>query len=247
MQRRPHGAAGMSSTEAPGTGAAGVRWPIQMQSATGRWPTGCTRSPSRSVCWRRCAGRTGSARSSSPAAPTSSRPSTSRPFDEQPIVDAVARGPPIDLPGTARRRLARVGWPASIELTARMLAARGTESFLVYNRELYGTPNTPLRYDPITPYELAERVARGPDRARPRRPVVRDAPRPLGARRWPTSSPPGWIAHFGPEDAPASRDRRRALCERPGHGDPHQGAVGGPACRPGPGATAQTTRPSSTC
>jgi uncharacterized protein (TIGR02421 family) len=90
----------------------------------------------------------------------------------------------------------------SIELTARMLAARGTESFLAYNRDLYGTPHTPLRYDLTTPYELAERVHEvlsGLDRIG----LSFDVRRDHSAQEVADILSSGVIAHFGPDDAPA--------------------------------------------
>ena len=46
----------------------------------------------------------------------------------------------------------------AIESTARMLAAVGTAEVFDHSGALYGTPTRPLRYDPTTPLELAERV-----------------------------------------------------------------------------------------
>lgn len=46
----------------------------------------------------------------------------------------------------------------AIEHTALMLAARGTPSFLTHSAALYGLPTAPLRYDPVTPLDLAHRV-----------------------------------------------------------------------------------------
>jgi uncharacterized protein (TIGR02421 family) len=123
------------------------------------------------------------------------------PYDEQPIVDAV-------------REIRRSIYPGelvddwlesvanSLEQTARMLAARGTQSFLEYNRALYGTPHTPLRYDPTTPYELAQRVHEvlvGLDRVG----LSLDVPRNHSAQEVADILSAGVIAHFGPDDAPA--------------------------------------------
>src|SRR4029450_1448051 len=80
----------------------------------------------------------------------------SPPFDEQPIVEAVADLRRSIYPGALIDDWLEATATA-IELTARMLAARGTLAFLDYGRALYGEPHTPLRYDPATPYELAER------------------------------------------------------------------------------------------
>jgi uncharacterized protein (TIGR02421 family) len=90
----------------------------------------------------------------------------------------------------------------ALEHTARMLAARGTASFLDHGRELYGTPKTPLRYDPTTPYELAQRVHEvlaGLDRIG----VARDVPHDVSARDVAGIVRAGVIAHFGADDAPA--------------------------------------------
>jgi uncharacterized protein (TIGR02421 family) len=80
-----------------------------------------------------------------------------RAVDPAPVLDAVA----------AARRLLRPGpvvdtWldreAASIEATALMLSTVGTSAFHAYSRQLYGVPTQPLRVDPTTPLELAERV-----------------------------------------------------------------------------------------
>jgi uncharacterized protein (TIGR02421 family) len=79
------------------------------------------------------------------------------PFDAGPIVEAVGEVRRSIYPGAlVDDWLERVA--GSLEATARMLAARGTVSFLTYGRSLYGTPDTPLRYDPATPLQLAQRV-----------------------------------------------------------------------------------------
>jgi len=46
----------------------------------------------------------------------------------------------------------------SIESTALMLKARQTPEFFEHSRALYGVPDQPLRFDPATPLELAQRV-----------------------------------------------------------------------------------------
>lgn len=46
----------------------------------------------------------------------------------------------------------------AIESTALMLSSVGTPAFHAYSRQLYGVPDQPLRYDPATPLELAQRV-----------------------------------------------------------------------------------------
>ncbi len=67
----------------------------------------------------------------------------------------------------AARRLLRPGnvvddWldreATSIESTALMLSTVGTPAFHAYSRRLYGVPHQPLRYDPATPLELAQKV-----------------------------------------------------------------------------------------
>src|SRR5262245_21345380 len=89
----------------------------------------------------------------------------------------------------------------AIELTARMLAARGTPAFLDYGRGLYSEPHPPLRYDPATPYELAERVHEvlaGLERVGLRN----DVPRDHTAQDVAAIVSAGVTGHFGPEDAP---------------------------------------------
>lgn len=46
----------------------------------------------------------------------------------------------------------------AIELGARMLAGVGTPTFFEYGRHLYGEPNVPLRYLPVTPVAIAQSV-----------------------------------------------------------------------------------------
>ncbi len=67
----------------------------------------------------------------------------------------------------AARRLLRPGhviddWldrqASAIESTAFMLSAVGTSAFHAHSRSLYGVPKQPLRFDPATPLELAERI-----------------------------------------------------------------------------------------
>ena len=85
------------------------------------------------------------------------------PSPEYPIVDPT---PVLDGVAAARRHL-RPGsvvddWleneARSVESTALMLSSVGTRAFHAYSRQLYGVPTQPLRYDPTTPLELAERV-----------------------------------------------------------------------------------------
>jgi len=82
---------------------------------------------------------------------------TYQPIDPGPVLDGVAEA----------RRVLRFGpaideWllreATSIEATALMLSALGTPAFHAYSRQLYGVPSQPLRYDPATPLELAEKV-----------------------------------------------------------------------------------------
>jgi uncharacterized protein (TIGR02421 family) len=123
------------------------------------------------------------------------------PFDEGPIVDAVHEVRRSIYPGAIVD-----DWLESVantvENTAQMLATRGTESFLTYSQILYGTPHTPLRYDPITPFELAQRVHEvlgGLDRAG----LCPDVDRNHSAEEIADILSAGVLAHFGPEDAPA--------------------------------------------
>ena len=67
----------------------------------------------------------------------------------------------------AVRRLLRPGdvvddWldreATAIESTALMLSTLGTPAFHAYSRKLYGVPTQPLRFDPATPLELAQKV-----------------------------------------------------------------------------------------
>ena len=46
----------------------------------------------------------------------------------------------------------------AIEHTVLMLASRETPAFFEHSRALYGMPDQPLRFDPATPLELAQRV-----------------------------------------------------------------------------------------
>ena len=80
-----------------------------------------------------------------------------QPIDPGPVLDGVA----------AARRLLRGGalpdvWledqARAVESTALMLSSIGTPAFHAYSRQLYGVPTQPLRFDPTTPLELAERV-----------------------------------------------------------------------------------------
>ena len=122
------------------------------------------------------------------------------PFDEQPIVDALADLRRSIFPGDLVDDWLE-STATALELTARMLAARGTPAFLDYSRALYSEPHTPLRYDPATPYELAERVHEvlaGLERVGLRSDVARDHT----AQDVADIVAAGVTGHFGPEDAP---------------------------------------------
>jgi uncharacterized protein (TIGR02421 family) len=82
---------------------------------------------------------------------------TYSPIDPTSVLDGVA----------AARRLLRPGnivddWldreATAIESTALMLSSVGTPAFHAYSRKLYSVPTQPLRFDPATPLQLAERV-----------------------------------------------------------------------------------------
>ncbi|HZM40056.1 MAG TPA: flavohemoglobin expression-modulating QEGLA motif protein [Acidimicrobiales bacterium] len=122
------------------------------------------------------------------------------PFDERPIVDALADLRRSIFPGDLVDDWLE-STATALELTARMLAARGTPAFLDYSRALYSEPHTPLRYDPATPYELAERVHEvlaGLERVGLRNDVARDHT----AQDVADIVAAGVTGHFGPEDAP---------------------------------------------
>jgi uncharacterized protein (TIGR02421 family) len=78
-------------------------------------------------------------------------------FDQARVSDGVAQVRRLLVPGAVADdwllREAR-----AVQATASMLAAAGTPAFHEYSRELYGVPKRPLRFDPITPLELAEQV-----------------------------------------------------------------------------------------
>ncbi len=82
---------------------------------------------------------------------------TYTPVDPTTVLDGVS----------ATRRLLRPGsvvddWldreATAIESTALMLASVGTPAFHAHSRKLYGVPTQPLRFDPATPLELAEKI-----------------------------------------------------------------------------------------
>lgn len=82
---------------------------------------------------------------------------TYEPVDIAPVIDAADAARALLRPGTVVDDW--LGREAdSIESAIRMLAARGTPEFFEHSRTLYGVPDQPLRFDPATPLELAERV-----------------------------------------------------------------------------------------
>lgn len=121
-------------------------------------------------------------------------------FDAEPVVDAVRDARRSIYPGALVDDWLEAA-ANSLEHTARMLGARGTDSFLTYNRALYGTPDTPMRYDPTTPLQLAERVhevLEGLDRFG----LSLDLPKDHSADDIAATLHAGVVAHFGPDDAP---------------------------------------------
>lgn len=78
-------------------------------------------------------------------------------FDATPVVDEVRAVRRIIYPGAVIDDWFEAQADA-IEHTALMLAARGTPSFLTHSAAVYGQPSAPLRYDPVTPLDLANRV-----------------------------------------------------------------------------------------
>ena len=82
---------------------------------------------------------------------------TYEPVDPRPVIDAVNTARALLEPGDVVDDW--LGREAdSLESTARMLASRGTDEFFEHSRALYGVPDQPLRFDPATPLELAQRV-----------------------------------------------------------------------------------------
>lgn len=82
---------------------------------------------------------------------------TYEPVDIAPVIDAADAARALLRPGTVVDDW--LGREAdSIESAGRMLAARGTPEFFEHSRTLYGVPDQPLRFDPATPLELAQRV-----------------------------------------------------------------------------------------
>ena len=76
--------------------------------------------------------------------------------------------PSIELIREARRRIAPVTpidalldrHAVSVEMGARMLAARGTNAFYALSRELFGEPTDPLRYVPVSSLDMARQIHR---------------------------------------------------------------------------------------
>ena len=79
------------------------------------------------------------------------------PIDPVPAMEAVTAAKALLEPGSVVDDW--LGREAdAIESTVRMLASRGTPEFFEHSRALYGVPDQPLRFDPATPLELAQRV-----------------------------------------------------------------------------------------
>ena len=82
---------------------------------------------------------------------------TYAPVDPTPVIEAANTARALLQPGNVVDDW--LGREAdSIESTALMLAARQTPEFFEHSRALYGVPDQPLRFDPATPLELAQRV-----------------------------------------------------------------------------------------
>ena len=82
---------------------------------------------------------------------------TYAPVDPAPVMEALASARALLHPGdVVDDWLDREA--DAIEHTVRMLASRETPAFFEHSRALYGVPDQPLRYDPATPLELAQRV-----------------------------------------------------------------------------------------
>jgi uncharacterized protein (TIGR02421 family) len=83
-----------------------------------------------------------------------------------PTYRAVDPGPVLDGVGVARSHLQPgelvddwlLNQADALETTARMLAAVGTPAFGEHSRAVFGAPDRPLRHDPVTPLQLAQRV-----------------------------------------------------------------------------------------
>ncbi len=79
------------------------------------------------------------------------------PYDPDPTLGLVAAARRDHFPGAPVDDW-RAAQADAIESTARMMATRGTEAFREHGRQLYGDPETPLRYDPATSLDLARDV-----------------------------------------------------------------------------------------
>jgi len=122
------------------------------------------------------------------------------PFDPQPTVELVRAARRQIYPGDIIDDwLDRTA--TSIENGALMLATRGTNAFAAYGRELYGGPREPLRYQPMTPHDLAERVLEVIDHLHALE-VALPTPPPRTAEEVEAFIAPAVAAHFG-DDAPA--------------------------------------------
>jgi uncharacterized protein (TIGR02421 family) len=119
--------------------------------------------------------------------------------DPGPVLDGVA----------AARRLLRPGsvvddWLESearaVESTALMLSSVGTRAFHAYSRQLYGVPTQPLRYDPTTPLEMADRVRAAMDELRDAA-LLRPSPRQHTGEEVAEILTAAVTEHFG-DDAP---------------------------------------------
>ena len=169
---------------------------------------------------------------------------TYAPIDPTPVIDGV----------DAARRLLRPGnvvddWldreATSIESTALMLSSLGTPAFHAYSRQLYGVPSQPLRYDPATPLDLAEKVHDAIDELQqaalaPAGAAHEDQRGGRGVHRRPRST-----EHFG-DSAPRGADRRRTLGERRRVDEPDQDPPRREVHRRRTPRSSSTTRRSST-
>ncbi len=124
---------------------------------------------------------------------------TYAPIDPAPVLEGVA----------AARRLIRPGsivddWldgeADAIEATALMLSTVGTSAFHAYSRQVYGVPTRPLRFDPTTPLELAEKVHLALDELTAVD-LIRPPARDLTGEQVADELRPAVQAHFG-ADAP---------------------------------------------
>jgi len=82
---------------------------------------------------------------------------TYAPVDPAPVLQAMTAARALLQPGNVVDDWL-VREADSIESTALMLVARQTPEFFEHSRALYGVPDQPLRFDPATPLELAQRV-----------------------------------------------------------------------------------------